>query len=528
MKKRIIVIVLLLLLLPAILFFSVRSLPKIYRESYYAELSDMTRRIDEAAGKRLILVGGSNIAFGIDVPLLEQYLREKGFEYTVCPYDLYAAVGTSAMLSLSESALREGDAVVLALEPASDALSTYFGATAFLKCAESDPALFLRLNRGQRTKAVGNVLPYIQEKYSILKSGQLPKVEGVYAKAAFDENCNMIYPREGNAMALGYDTSSLIALSTVTIEDDFAAQVNAYCKTAAKKGASVYMSFSPMNKNAVVGDAETGIAAYFTLCNQTFDCPVISNPLNYLLDSGWFYDSNFHLNTAGAKLRTYLLAQDLLAQWGCYTPIDVELPSMPVSIFAVAQDTADAGDFTFEEAANGQAYIVTGLTEQGRSKETLHIPAAYQGKPVAAIASDALTNAVNLVELHIPESVETLPDSCSLPARPCAAWCWRIPPPPAAFPPVAWTARKICKFWCPLPLTPGIGTATAARTTPGGRIWIRFTPIDAQAGFSALTKRAPRFPNGTARGVCFFLSCFSCQTANESTAKTRDAKCSAE
>ena len=286
MKKRIFAVILLLLLLPGILIAYAFSLPSIYQDSYYAELADMTRRMDEAQGKKLILIGGSSVAFGVDVPLLEQYLHEKGFDYTVCPYGLYAAVGTSAMLSLSESAIKAGDAVVLALEPASDALSAYFGATAFLKCAESDPGLFFRLNGGQRVKAVGNAVSYLQEKYAAVRSGQLPKAEGVYAKAAFDDDCNMIYPREGNTMALGYDTSAPIDFAGLTIERDYADQINAYCKNAAKKGASVFMSFSPMNRSAVTGDLEEGIYTYFTLCNQTFDCPVISNPLDYVLDSG--------------------------------------------------------------------------------------------------------------------------------------------------------------------------------------------------------------------------------------------------
>ena len=414
MKKRILAVILLLLLLPAILVYSALSLPHIYQDSYYAELADMTRRMEVAAGKKLILIGGSSVAFGVDVSLLEQYLHEKGFDYTVCPYGLYAAVGTSAMLSLSESAIQEGDAVVLALEPASDALSSYFGATAFLKCAESDPSLFFRLNGAQRVKAVGNFLPYLQEKYAVVQSGQLPKAEGVYAKAAFDEDCNMIYPREGNTMALGYDTSAPIDFSNVTIEADYAAQINAYCKRLAQKGASVFMSFSPMNRSAVVGDLEAGISDYFTLCNETFACPIISNPLDYVLDSGWFYDSNFHLNTAGAKLRTCLLAQDLLAQWGCFAPIDAELPAMPAP---QKKDTAygeDTGNFLFETAENGEAYIVSGLTEKGMGETVLRVPAAYDGKPVAALRADALKNAANAEEIHIPESVEALPDGLFL------------------------------------------------------------------------------------------------------------------
>ncbi len=41
--------------------------------------------------------------------------------------------------------------------------------------------------------------------------------------------------------------------------------------------------------------------AFFDLCNRTFDCPVISDPNRYVLDSGWFYDTNFHLNTPGGQ-----------------------------------------------------------------------------------------------------------------------------------------------------------------------------------------------------------------------------------
>ena len=283
------------LLIPVVLLAAGLGLPKIYGESYYAQLAPMTQRLETASGKRLVIIGGSNVAFGVDTALLEQLLQNKGFDYTVCSYGLYAAVGSRAMLSLSLGKIREGDTVVLAFEEASDALSAYFGATAFLKCAEADPSLILDLKGDLLSRAVGNLIPYLQEKFSICRSGMLPKAEGVYAKAAFDDSCNMVFDRPGNRMTLGYDTSSPIDLDRITIEPAFADQVNSFCREAQKKGAQVLMSFSPMNRSAVSGD----LTAYFTLCNTTFDCAVISDPARYVLDSGWFYDSNFHLNSAG-------------------------------------------------------------------------------------------------------------------------------------------------------------------------------------------------------------------------------------
>lgn len=63
-----------------------------------AQLPALYRRLRDSPGKRLILVGGSNVSFGVDTGLLERTLAQYGYEYTVCPFGLYAAVGASAML----------------------------------------------------------------------------------------------------------------------------------------------------------------------------------------------------------------------------------------------------------------------------------------------------------------------------------------------------------------------------------------------------------------------------------------------
>ena len=54
-KLRILAVVLLLLLLPAILAFTAVSLPNIYQESYYAELAEMTRRMEEEQRRKKAL-----------------------------------------------------------------------------------------------------------------------------------------------------------------------------------------------------------------------------------------------------------------------------------------------------------------------------------------------------------------------------------------------------------------------------------------------------------------------------------------
>lgn len=411
MKKRIIKLVaavLALLVIPVSLLAAGAALPEFYGDTYYSVLSRMHERLEKTEGKRIIVVGGSNVAFGLDGALLEELLAQQGYDYTVCPFGLYAAVGTSAMLDLSRGSLNPGDIVVLAVEPTSETMSAYFGAEAFWKCAESDASLIAGLSREKQAALVGNYIPYVQDRYEILASGNYPAAQGVYAASSFDERCDMIFDRPGNIMAVGYDTASRVDLASVQIGAGFADQVNEFCALAQRKGAYVVMSCSPVNRAALTDDSEEAVSAFFTACNTTFDCPMVSDPNCYILDSGWFYDSNFHLNTAGAQLRTCLLAEDLLAWLGCFREIEYEMPEMPVSIAQV--QTNDANNDYFVFAPISDAWLISGLTAAGLEQELLSVPASHEGKSVIGFTPDALNDARNLAELRLPESIESLPD----------------------------------------------------------------------------------------------------------------------
>lgn len=412
--KTVVLFLLLLALVPATVLAAGVKLPDFYQDSYYAELSPMYQRLKDAQEPKIVVVGGSNVAFGLDSALLEQVLAENGQHYTVCPFGLYAAVGTSAMLDLSVNTLKKGDIVVLALEPTSETMSGYFGATAFWKCTEGAAELLFAVSGEKQEALAGNYVSYLQERCSILDSGVFPKAEGVYAKSSFNDRCDLVFDRPGNIMALGFDADAPVDLGTVQIDPAFAKQVNAYCKKAREVGAQVVLSFCPVNRTALTGDADTSAAVFFALCNDTFDCPVISNPNAYILDSGWFYDSNFHLNTPGAEVRTYMLAEDLLTWLGCYEIPEYDLPSMPGFAEQAVESTAETGHFTYEAITNADGdtlgYRISGLTETGREETQLTAPAAYEGKPVIGFNGDALTDAADLVQLRLPESIESLPD----------------------------------------------------------------------------------------------------------------------
>lgn len=406
--RSILIALLLVLLLPVGVLARGWALPSYYGDTYYAVLGQMHQRLESAEGPKIVVVGGSNVAFGLNGARLEQLLSAQGYGYTVCPFGLYAAVGTSAMLDLCRDDLGEGDIVVLAMEPTSETMSGYFGASAFWKCAEDAPELVAELDKSRQAAMFGNYVSYLQERLEIEKTGILPEGQGVYATASFDERCDMIYDRAGNAMALGWDTATPVDLENVQIAPDFAEQVAELCAAAQRKGARVVLSFSPVNRPALADDSEEAVGAFFDVCNQSFACPAISDPNDYILDSGWFYDNNFHLNSAGAEVRTLLLAEDLLAFLGCYQELEYELPKMPESIDQLPEAETDEGFFLYEPI--GEGWMISGLTGSGMEQTALMVPSVYEGKPVAGLLTEALKGANSLEELRLPETVEALPD----------------------------------------------------------------------------------------------------------------------
>lgn len=81
-------------------------------------------------------------------------------------------------------------------------------------------------------------------------------------------------------------------------------------------GASLYLSFAPSNRNAFSPSALTQQhhLNYETMMERGLKITRISKLEDYILEGKYFYNSNYHPGTEGAKIRTRQLAADLKAQ----------------------------------------------------------------------------------------------------------------------------------------------------------------------------------------------------------------------
>ena len=274
---------------------------------------------------------------------------------------------------------------------------------------------------------IGSSYEFAVEKFSYLLTGEKPKNVGAYQKQNFNVSGDNIYDRPYNIMM---GTTNTITLdykanfndTTVTAYEEFISYVNDYVRYCVMKGATVYFSFAPMNEAAMSidnmsADGTTGRIDdfYDNLCDN-LECKVISNVYDYILDEGYFYDTEFHLNNAGVTVRTVKLIDDLKRALEDDSETNVELPEPPGYLFheyafANPNDEEWAKNFEFKamtDVFDRTVYTVIGLTAEGKTKTELTIPNTYNGSPVTSIATKAFASSTVLKTLYWGENITSI------------------------------------------------------------------------------------------------------------------------
>lgn len=393
-------LILLVLLLP---FFTVAAavfcLPPQYQETFLGALDEKYERLTGLEEEKIVIVGGSSVAFGIDSDLIETYTGRP-----VVNFGLYAALGTKLMLDLSRAGIREGDIVLLAPEPDPETLSLAFYGENTWRAVEGDFSMLRYIPMQNKLSLFGSAFSYAQEKLSYALAGAPPRPSGVYASASFDEHGDIVYPREKNEMFFYYDKNKTVSLTPEIFSEDFIEYVNDYIQFCESKGAKVYFSFCPINRLALSEDTtEETFDAYESYLTDRLDCPVLGSVRDSVMEEGYFYDTNFHLNDAGVIAHTDRYVRDLLLEMEIPTYVEIEVPpapALPESDTRLFLEDENDRYFTYREEENG-GYVITGLSDLGRGQTVLTVPLAYQNCRVLGIAEGAFGGEV-LRELHIP------------------------------------------------------------------------------------------------------------------------------
>jgi len=385
--------------------------PHIYSKTYYAALVDKVNYLESVKNeKKIILVGGSNVAFGFNSELLENEFPE----YKVVNFGLYAMLGTKIMMDLALDYVNEGDLVFVIPEINSQSTSLYFNAESTLKALEDNMNIIKKLPKDNRDAVIGSYFDFVKERKKI-KEVIVPK--GVYQRNNFNQYGDVFYEevdengigyRAANRMALYYDPTMMVDYSC-KIDNDFFTYLNEYDKKIAKKKATLYYAFSPVNEKAVIDEEET--TNYYWSIRQNVSCKVVGNPNQYMIDAHYFYDSNFHLNNAGATLRTYLFAQDIYRDvLQKNTKPNIVIPEMPPYIdeSEVGPDSETAICFDYVEYED--SLLISNIKDEFINEENIILPAVANGKKVVGITRNAFSKSNAINDINIPISIKIIMD----------------------------------------------------------------------------------------------------------------------
>ena len=376
-----------LLLVPIVLLLSVFCLPSQYEKSYMGELKYKYNRLKNTDGKRIIIVGGSGMAFDVDSSLI----KENFPEYEVVNLGMYAALGTASVLDMTISNIHDGDIVIFAPEQSKQTLSDYLGGDYAWQAL--DGAFYLLpyfFNSEKNISLMLSAFPrFAMEKLRLFITASAPDPDSVYRKSAFNEYGDIADDLPQNTMLNGFDENTAVSYDTSVIPADYVSYLNECGKKATQKGSTLLFAYCPANKAAVVeakeSDFENAIDGYDLFLRNTLAIEVIGNPYDSIMDKEWFYDTNFHLNSSGKELYTRQFIRNLKAYLSDSSVTAIDIPDKPSLLYA----------------ANTEKSVLTSSTYSGNTT----IISITVGSDISMIEDYAFKGCTSLKEIHIKNTV---------------------------------------------------------------------------------------------------------------------------
>lgn len=300
------------------------GLPVQFGDTFMGELKSKYERLKETSGKRIVLVGGSGVAFDCDSALMDDFFPS----YEIVNFGMYAGLGTKVVMDLSENYIHEGDIVILSPEQSEQTFSDYFNGEYMWQAADGAFGMLRDLKSENFEAMLGNFPRFALEKLNYVMKGQKPQTDSIYQKKSFNTygDIELDTCRE-NILPNGYDVNQKVRFTEDVVQPEFMDYMNEWAKRLEKKGAVVWYRYCPVNKLSV--EDMDDLAAYDVFLRQKLDFPVIGNPKNSLMEAEWFFDTNFHLNQPGKEVNTVQLIRDMKAMLGDDRAVTVELPEKP-------------------------------------------------------------------------------------------------------------------------------------------------------------------------------------------------------
>jgi hypothetical protein len=282
------------------------------------------RRLAQFDTRKIVLVGGSNLPYGVDSKMLQ---RETG-----CPVvnmGMNGYFGVRYMLEEVKARINPSDIVVLSFEYDNLYKSVDGTPTSHFAIIKAYPTVFTYLSTEQKLKTIAAIPAIAQTKVMRLISELIDAVKrpltGKSYRAEGPADMNVIeslksFTPEGDIVGhLGvvwpYSREEAVVPKGATIVPEMAALMHGFAEEMQKRGVPVVVSYTPFMREAydkLKGD----LARFDTMIKSSPPLIAPSPPSAFAYDEDLFFDTVYHLNERGRPLRTQRIIDDLLTTLG--------------------------------------------------------------------------------------------------------------------------------------------------------------------------------------------------------------------
>ena len=272
-----------------------------YSYDMNATIMDKIARAKSDHAPQLLLVGDSNLVFGVDSEKLEKELG-----VPVVNMGLHAGLGDRFLLKTADYYAEPGDIVVVSLvkyntgeEPRNEELKWV--------TLENHFSLYKFISPDEYYYMYKAFPSYLRDAIKLWTTGNGNiEEETGYSRSYFNEYGDSKYERP-EPIAY-YDDSEGIP----DITDEFVREFNDLCKRLNDRGVRVVLAAYPIYECESTPTKEE-FADFESELRSKLDCEIISDFTEYFMDKELFWDSKYHLNDRGVPIRTQLLVNDISA-----------------------------------------------------------------------------------------------------------------------------------------------------------------------------------------------------------------------
>ncbi len=287
------------------------------QHNYLAAIIDKHERLKNTKSPRIIFIGGSNLAFGLDSKQVEDSLNRN-----VVNMGLHAGIGLRFMLSEVKESIRSGDCLVIIPEydhffslldgerTLCELLITYPQAIHYITSREQILNLMRYHSQLLRQELIQWIKQKIKKNKQLWTKADFQKADYIiyqrYAFNAYGDMTNHIhktYPEPIDLMPILEPPSQPMLNKSVTT-------LNEFYSMAISKHAQVFFMFSCI-PDVRYFFSKPHIDDLYQFLQKHLYIPIIGSPEDSIFPMTDFYDTRYHLNQHGRSLHTQKIIECL-------------------------------------------------------------------------------------------------------------------------------------------------------------------------------------------------------------------------